>query len=112
MAFTRHHHVEVFAELAARRPPRFLRNDRRHESRHHRLRFFAAEATAHALADADDLAVLQTQNFGDDLLHFGCVLRRRMHRQVIAFTRYCERRLRLEIELFLPTDDECAIQTV
>ena len=94
-------HVVVFVVNHPRGPAGF----QGHQCRHHRgnsaLRFLAAEAAPHPLADANDLVHVQAQRLGHDVLRFGRILRRGMDDDLSFLARIGERRLRFEIKLLL-----------
>ena len=86
------------------------------ESRHHRgyrgLRLFTAESAAHALADAHDLVLTNTEHFGHEHLNLGRILRRRMDNHLALLARICDGGLRFEIELLLTAAGEGAAESV
>src|SRR5262249_16949256 len=79
-----------------------------HDCRDRGLCFLAAEPASHALAKTDDLMLRKMQRFGDDVLDFGRILRRRMNGNMTFFARIRDGRLRFEIKLLLPADVENA----
>ena len=69
-------HVVVFVVCDARRALGLVRDERGDRRRMRGLALFAAEAAAHPLRDHGDLVDRQSEQMGDDFLHFGRILRR------------------------------------
>ena len=74
------------------------------------LALLAAEAAAHAPRLDGDERVRYSEDAGDDVLRLGRILRRSVHRHLVAFAGKGERRLALEIEMLLPADRELALK--
>ena len=87
MALAGRAHVVVFAVDDARGATGAIDHQRGHHRRDRGLRFLAAEAAAHALADADHLVLAAAQHLGDDGLDLGRVLRRGVDDDLARFAR-------------------------
>ena len=105
-------HVVVFVVDDARRAAGFVGHERGHHRGNRGLRFLAAERAAHPLADAHDLVLPDAQHLGHDGLNLGRVLRRGMDDDLPLLARIGDGRLRLQIELLLPTAGEHAAEPV
>ena len=81
-----------------------MRRQRRQDGRKIALTFLAAEGAAHAPCLDGHGMVRQAEAVGHLVLDLGRVLRRAMQRHVPVLARNGERRLPLEIEMFLPAD--------
>ena len=94
--------VAIEADLA--RSPRQARGERRDRRPGAGLAFLAAEAAAHPAGFHGDEGVRYAEDAGDDVLRLRRILRRSVHRHLVAFAGKGERRLAFEIEMLLPAD--------
>ena len=88
-------------------PPRRYRGD---AGEQRRLRFLAAETTAHAPAFHQHRMRCHAQRMGHHMLHLAGVLGRAVHAHAVAFKRHGIADLAFQVELFLPALHEAALQ--
>jgi hypothetical protein len=112
VTLARHLHVGVFVVDNAGGAAGVIRDERGHHRGDRGLRFLAAEAAAHAFADADDFVMADAEHLGDNGLDFGRVLRRGVDDDLALFAGVGKRGLRLEIKLLLAADVERAAEAV
>ena len=91
--------VAIEADLA--RSPRDARGERRDRRPGASLALLAAEAAAHPAGFHGDEGVRYSEDASDDMLGLRRVLRRSVHRHLVAFAGKGERRLAFEIEMLL-----------
>jgi hypothetical protein len=110
MALAGQRHVQLARQPNAHGPPRLPCTERRDRGPRVGLHFLAAERTAHPETFDGDLVPRQSQHARHDFLRFGWMLGGRVHRDAAGFVQPGDRRLRLEIEMLLATDDEFAFE--
>ncbi|MNS54526.1 hypothetical protein D3C72_873240 [compost metagenome] len=89
-----------------------VRDHRAQARRAGRLGFLAAETTAHAAHVDDDLVHRHVQHFGHQLLHFGGVLRGAVDDHAAVFGRHHRRDLGFQVEVFLATNVQRALDAM
>lgn len=77
-----------------------------------RLHFLTAEAPAHAQALHRNVMVVQSQHVGDDFLGLGGVLRAALNEHLPTLVHVRQRRVGLQVEVFLPAELELPTETV
>jgi uncharacterized membrane protein YsdA (DUF1294 family) len=102
------HHVVVAVRTQLDRAQQLPCSQRRAACEQTRLRFLAAEATAHAAAFDQHVVRRHAQRVRDHVLHFGRVLRRTVDVHAVVVLRHRVRNLAFQIELFLAAEQHLA----
>src|SRR5579862_582964 len=112
VAFAGDDHVFIAVEADLDRPLRRIAKQRGPACVMIPLRFFAAEAAAHAPHFDDHVMFPDAQHLGNSGLRFGWVLRRTTDKHLFAFTRDAEARLGFKIPMLLCAGAQLAAESM
>jgi hypothetical protein len=105
-------HVVVAVGAELHRPAGCAGEERCNHRVDRGLRLLAAEATAEPPQLHGDLGIGHTERSGDEVLHLGRMLRRRMHEHRAALAGNSERHLAFQVEVLLPAAAQLSFDPV